>query len=265
MKLNLVPARTGLTWVKSGLATFARQPLAMAGLFFMYMAAASVLASLPVVGLPLALAVVPAATLGLMAATQEAAAGKFPMPTLLVSAFRAGRQRLRAMLMLGVIYAVACVAVSLLANWLAPLPVVSGSTPPEQLATGLAFQQAMGVTLLLYLPVAVAFWHAPALVHWHGVTPVKSLFFSAVAVLRNIGAFAVYLVAWLLVFLGASSVVTLTARAIGGPSAVAVVMLPTAMLLASMFFCSIYFTFRDSFLTEAPDDATPTPPWPPQS
>jgi hypothetical protein len=44
---------------------------------------------------------VPAATLGLMAATQEAAKGKFPMPTVLISAFRAGRQRMRAMLVLG--------------------------------------------------------------------------------------------------------------------------------------------------------------------
>ena len=70
--------------------TFFRQPLALAGLFFMYMAAASVLSLMPVLGTVVALAIVPAATLGLMAATREATLGKFPMPSILISAFRAG-------------------------------------------------------------------------------------------------------------------------------------------------------------------------------
>ena len=54
---------------------------------------------------PLALALLPAATLGLMAAAREASAGKFPMPTVLASAFRAGKERLTAMLQLGAYYA----------------------------------------------------------------------------------------------------------------------------------------------------------------
>ena len=48
-----------------------------------------------------ALALLPAATLGLMAAAREASEGRFPMPTVLASAFRAGRERLTAMLQLG--------------------------------------------------------------------------------------------------------------------------------------------------------------------
>ena len=31
MKLNIVPARTGLLWVKLGVRTFVKQPLALAG------------------------------------------------------------------------------------------------------------------------------------------------------------------------------------------------------------------------------------------
>ena len=38
MKLNIVPARTGILWVKLGIKTFLKQPLALTGLFFMYMA-----------------------------------------------------------------------------------------------------------------------------------------------------------------------------------------------------------------------------------
>eukprot|EP01031_Cornospumella_fuschlensis_P052331 gene52331-63969_t len=52
----------------------------------------------PLIGSALALALLPAATLGLMAATQEATRGKFPMPSILITAFRAGQQRLQAMM-----------------------------------------------------------------------------------------------------------------------------------------------------------------------
>jgi hypothetical protein len=68
--------------------------------------------------------IVPAATLGLMAATQEALKGKFPMPTVLISAFRAGRQRVRAMLVLGGLYAAACLLITL------AVPLLVDAPPP---------------------------------------------------------------------------------------------------------------------------------------
>ena len=65
MKLNIVPARTGLLWVRLGLRTFWAQPLALAGLFFLFMTVMSVASLIPFVGNALALALLPAATLGL--------------------------------------------------------------------------------------------------------------------------------------------------------------------------------------------------------
>ena len=106
MKLHIVPARTGITWVKLGIRTFFRQPLALSGLFFMFLAVMSLASMVPVIGLGLAMALLPACTLGLMAASKEADAGNFPMPLVFLSAFRAGRQQLRAMLTLGVMYGV---------------------------------------------------------------------------------------------------------------------------------------------------------------
>ena len=41
MKLHIVPARTGMTWVKLGIRTFWKQPMALAALFFMTEAALS--------------------------------------------------------------------------------------------------------------------------------------------------------------------------------------------------------------------------------
>ena len=78
----------------------------------MYMTAVIVVAMVPVVGVLIGGMLVPAATLGLMAATEEATKGRFPMPSVLISAFRAGRQRVRAMLLLGVIYTVGSMAVT---------------------------------------------------------------------------------------------------------------------------------------------------------
>ncbi len=243
MKLNIVPARTGIEWVKLGIRTFAKQPLALAGLFFMYMAAVIIIAQLPVVGVIVGGLLVPAATLGLMAASAEATKGRFPMPTVLISAFRAGRQRVRAMLLLGVIYTVGSTIATTLASAIMGPP--TGGVGEVDGSTLLA--------LVLHTPLFLMFWHAPALVHWHGVSPVKSLFFSLVACLKNFGAFAIYALAWLAVFLGVGTVFGLLGALIGGPAVARAVMMPTALLMAAMFSTSIYFTFLDCFL------ATPEP------
>jgi hypothetical protein len=256
VKLNIVPARTGILWVKLGMQTFLKQPLALTGLFFMYMAAVLVISQLPVVGQLLGAMLVPAATLGLMAATSEAASGRFPMPTILLSAFRAGKQRARAMLMLGAMYT----AGSMLATMLGTLLVGDGAMPGPADAQTPQVDSRTLVILLLHSPLVVLFWHAPALVHWHGVSPVKSLFFSAVAILRNIGALLVYGVAWTLVFLLVGFVVSTLGMMLGGLAVARSIMMPTVLLLVAMFTTSLYFTFRDSFRADDDEKAPPAAP-----
>jgi hypothetical protein len=252
VKLNIVPARTGTKWVKLGMQTFAKQPLALAGLFFLYMAAVIVVAQLPVVGLLIGGMLVPAATLGLMAATAEATKGRFPMPSVLISAFRAGRQRVRAMLLLGLFYTVGSTLATGVATLIAGTPA----------ATAGEIDTATLLALALHTPLFLMFWHAPALVHWHGVTPVKSVFFSMVACLKNFGAFAIYGLTWLLVFLGVGTVFGVLGGLLGGPEMARAVMMPTALLMAAMFSSSMYFTFLDSFVA-TPDAQQQTPGEPP--
>jgi hypothetical protein len=254
MKLQIVPARRGIQWVKSGIQTFFRQPLALAGLFFMFLALMSVLSLVPVIGSLFALALLPGATLGLIAATREAAAGKFPMPLMLLTAFRAGRQQLRAMLILGVLYALGFVLVLGLTALIdggrfAKLYLLGGSMTAE-LLQDTDFQLAMLAASVLYLPLSLMFWHAPALVHWHGIGPVKSLFFSFVACMRNFWAFTVYGLVWMGVFLGFGVTIAAIAGLLGNAQVVATLLYPAAMLMAASFFTSIYFTFIDSFAFE---------------
>ena len=254
MKLNIVPARTGIVWVKLGMQAFLKQPLALTGLFFMYMAAVLVLSQLPLVGSLLGAMLVPAATLGLMAATAEAASGRFPMPSVLLSAFRAGRQRGRAMLVLGAIYTVGSMLATLLAGVLVGEPNASVADSPTAPVDARSV-----VALLLHTPLVVLFWHSPALVHWHGVAPVKSLFFSAVACFRNLGAMLLYGATWLVVFLLVGFVFSTLGMMLGGVAVARSVMMPTVLLLVAMFSTSLYFTFRDSFRPDDVPDAEPAP------
>lgn len=260
MKLNIVPARTGLLWVKLGIRTFWRQPLALSGLFFLFMALMSLASLLPYLGNAVALGLLPAATLGLMAATREAEQGNFPMPSVLLSAFRAGRDQARAMLILGVLYALGFLAVLGISALIdgghfARLYLVGGTLTREMIEAS-EFQAAMWVAMGLYLPLSLLFWHAPALVHWHGVPPVKSLFFSFVASLRNFGAMTVFGLVWMGVFMLTGMLVMVLSVVLGQPDLMGSIMFPAAMLLAAMFFTSLYFTFRDCFVS---DDATTSP------
>ncbi|NMM85101.1 hypothetical protein B2J88_12095 [Rhodococcus sp. SRB_17] len=274
MKLHIVPARTGIAWVKSGIRVFWRQPMAMAALFFMTMAAMSLATLVPLIGPALALALLPSATLAMMVASAEAVQGRFPTPAVLLVAFRTGRQRLRHMLVLGALYAIGFLAVmgfsALFDGGLFAQVYLGGEPMTREIAENPEFQTAMWVSMALYLPLSLLFWHAPGLVHWHGVPPVKSLFFSIVACLRNMGAFTVYGLGWLGVFALGGVLISLVSgllavlgvfSAESAPGAIGGLMVGLAMVMAAMFFSSIVFTFRDCFEPPeppaAPAQATP--------
>lgn len=265
MKLHIVPARTGIAWVKSGIRTFWRQPMALAALFFMVMATMTVASMVPLVGPALALLLLPSATLAMMVASAEAMQGRFPTPAVLLIAFRAGRQRMKDMLVLGVLYAaifLLVLAASALIDDGQFAQVYLGEmllTP--EIAQSADFQLAMWFAMLLYLPLSLVFWHAPGLVHWHGVPPVKSLFFSFVACARNVRAFLMYGLAWLAVFAVGGVAMSLMVGFLAvlgfanSPAVLGGLMLAMALMLAAMCFTSIVFTFRDCF--EPPEQGKP--------
>ncbi len=224
------------------------------------MAWVSVLSMIPVIGAAVALLMLPAATLGLMVATEQAASGKFPMPTVLMVAFRAGQQRLKAMLLLGLLYAASFLGVMLISAMIdgggfAKVYLANAPITPEVVNAD-DFQSAMWLATLLYIPLSMMFWHAPALVHWHGVPPLKSMFFSVVACWRNLGAFAVYLVAWMAVFLLGATVILMVSSALGGNDLTGAVLMPGALLMAAMFFTSVYFSVKDCFDLPSPGSET---------
>jgi hypothetical protein len=193
----------------------------------------------------------PATTLGLMSATREVTQGKFPMPMVLLTAFRTNRQKTRAMLVLGALYALGFLLVmgasALVDGGEFARTYLGGAPPNREMLMSPRFQAAMWIFILLHLPLSMLFWHAPALVHWHDLPPLKSLFFSLVACLRNFRAFAVFVLVWLSVLVLILVCVTTLGSLLGGPDLAGELLFPILMLTTVMIFTSLYFTFRDSF------------------
>lgn len=257
MNLQIVPARSGLKWARQGIRTFWRQPLAMSGLFFLFMATVSVVSMLPLIGGALALVIFPALTLGMMAATQVASDGKFPMPSVLFVAFKAGPHR-KNMFILGGVYAVIFLLVtglSTLADDGTFAKVLYGGTPlTPELVMADSFQTALWVSMVFYVPLSMMFWHSPALVHWYGIPAVKSLFFSFMACWRNLKAFIVYVFAWGVVYMSAGILAMIIASLLGNPGLMKAIFTPMALMVAAMFFTSILFSVRDCFATDVYDE-----------
>jgi Mg2+/citrate symporter len=172
----------------------------------------------------------------------------------LASAFSAGHQRMRAMLKLGGLYALGFTLVlgfSALFDGGQFARVYTGNLRlTEELALQADFQAALWAAMALYAPLSMLFWHAPALVHWHGVPPIKSLFFSGMACWKNKGAMLVFGMGWLGVFLGAGLFTSLISVLAGSADVGNWLTLPLVVIMAAMFFTSSYFSFRDSFIAD---------------
>ena len=262
MHLKVTQAGQGVQWVRAGLRTFWRQPLALGGLFFLFIGLASVLAYIPTVGSLAALVVLPAVTLGLMNATRLAASGQFPMPSVLFAAFMQGKDKAAAMLQLGGWYTVLfllSIAATMLADGGTFAGVyLFGNEITAEMVQDPGFQTAAWVSMLFYAPLSALFWYAPALVFWHDVSPGKSLFFSLTAFWRHKAAMLVFALTWMGVFLAASVGVTMLTLLMGG-GAFGMLVAPVALLLAAMLFVSVYFTYLDAFEEAVPPPAPQQP------
>jgi hypothetical protein len=267
LRLRIVPSRHGLRWVAAGIRTFLRQPLAFGVLLAMFLLLTPLLALVPVLGTVLVLVALPALTLGMMSGARDAAAGVRVLPATLFAGLR-GPQR-GGMLTLGGIYAAAfllAVAASALVDGgdFARAYLLGTPVPRETLQSD-GFMGAMWLVMGLWLPLSLLFWHSPALVHWYAVPPVKSMFFSVVACMRNLGAFTLFGLAWAGVFAVGSLALALVGVLLASLGVVSDTPMGAALLtglvaggalaMMTMFFASLWFTYQDCF-----EQAGPVPP-----
>jgi hypothetical protein len=268
MQVRRVPARTGWRWVTEGFTILAASPMPLIATGVLMMFTLLVVSAVPVLGTFLPLVLSPALSFGYLQAIRRVQEGKPPSPWILFLGLKPpGSPTARSLLALGVINARAT-AIALMITaaidegaWLGLL-TTSGdgatlpapSTPPSPAAAAGAVYAGF-VFLVLYAPMQVALWYAPLFAGLHHTTAVKALVFSAVAVWRNKGAFAIYFAGWFAVAVGLSVLIqVLLAVVPAGFSAL--VLAPAFLLLMAALYCSFWPTYRDTVDPIAADPAS---------
>ena len=274
LHLQSVPPRNGLLWVRHGLKVLQRKPIALIGLLAVFLLVSSLLQLVPLLGQLIVLAAMPLVSLAFMLASHQVLQSHTPTATVFVQPLQLTKERRRAQLLLGLLYAASIVAVMFLAHWLdggalvravGQVAAASGDSadkvdPKIVEATMTAPEVTTGIALRLLLTtlLSIPFWHAPALIHWGGQGVMQSLFSSTLGVWRNKGAFALSGLAWVGLAFGTTLLLTFAGLLLGLVNALPYLLVPLSMILMTGFYCSLYFTFIDCFMFGAPRDLPET-------
>jgi len=268
MQVRRAAASEGWRWVTDGLKLLVSQPIAVVGLTTLFVLALVLPTIIPLVGGFAPLVLTPILSVGFMQAVRDAQAGKRITPLMLFSGFKADKGKLiKPLLILGAINCILTVAVlaaSMLADGGTLFRIATGAIGTEDqigLDSGLAYSAA--VFGLLYAPVQMAMWFAPIFVAWHGLPPVKSLFYSLVAVWRNRWPFLVYMVGWFAIAVAWSVLIQILKFAIND-SLLTLLLTPISLAMLGALYCSFWPVYRDLIveagLSSPPQDAPPTTP-----
>jgi hypothetical protein len=254
MDARRLPARHGILWLLAGFALFRRNPPLMTALSFGYLLTVILVNVIPTIGPILLPLLLPALTVMLANGCRAIEGGRaFTGESLMfgLDAQRAGLIRL------GVLHLVGS-SLLVLAGFAfgEPIDIKDGMSPEE----AQALLTDLGIIMVMASPLLMAFWFAPLLTGWNGVSAGKSLFFSFVASWRNWRAFAIYGLALAVVGAVLPGLVLIFASLISQPLvdilSVALRML-LIFVLAPVMVASVYLSYRDVF--ETPDPVEPAP------
>ena len=254
MQARIAGAARGARWLGEGWRLFRAAPLGWLALVFAYWLIMTIVSLVPYAGIAVASVLVPAFSVGFMAAARMAERGGRLELGVLFDGFKHSR---RQQIILGIAYFLCLVAVlagtmladgGALATWM-----LTGRRPDEEVLQSGEFFGALLLAALLYAPVMMMFWFAPPLAAWHSTGAIKALFFSAAACVMNWRAFVAYgavaaLVTLVLPFLALSSLMLISGGALRVP--VMSLVFPLLILLLPTLFASFYVSYRDVFGAE---------------
>lgn len=252
MQARIVETRKGAVWLADGWRLFRAAPLGWLALVFAYWIIMTLASVVPIIGVAAASVMVPAFSVGFMAAAR-AASRRGPVELgLLFEGFRHHRNN---QLVLGVIY-FACLGLLLaattlvdegaLATWM-----LTGKRPDEETLQSEDFLGALLVAAVLYAPVLMMFWFAPPLAAWHGIAPIKALFFSFFACLLNWRPFLAYGAVSALFALALPLLLLFILMLASFKIAAMSLVFPLLLVLLPTLFASFYASYRDIFGLEA--------------
>jgi hypothetical protein len=254
--MRVVPAQHGWGWIVAGWQLFRPSPGMWTLLVFCYWMLVATVDSVRYIGPVVVALSLPGFSVSFMVLCETARRGERLQPMLLFAGFR---QRTVPLLILGVLYLVSIVLVvaataivdgGLMFDWM----VWNRPPPPETLADG-RLMKALLTASVLALPVLTAFWFAPILTAWNGMSPAKGLFFSFFGCWRNWRAMLTYGAAVALLGFMITLLIALLGAAAGGNiQAARGMMLGATLMLMPTLFGSFFAAYKDIF--PEPEPAT---------
>ena len=252
MQVQTLPAAAGWAWLGTGFAIFRRNPPLLAMLVVTYWLTILLLNVLPVIGAVAASLIIPGLSVGLMQAARDLDRGqKAGLQTL----FSGLQRNPRTLIVLGALYLCCTLGVLGLSalidgGQLLHFMISGKGADKETIESGELILPSLFVMTLM-VPVLMAYWFAPVLAAWHGLSVGKSLFFSFVACWLNWRAFLYYSAA-LVVFAGVvpGLVFGVLAAVLAGAEGgfmTAFVITPLMMVIALMIFSTVYASFYASY------------------
>lgn len=252
MRVLRHPASRGLTWLRAGIRIVARQPVALLMLTFVqFVVILTPSLVLPIIGPGVSAALVPVMYLGLMSAIKTAEEGETPTPMHLFEPFQAESNGIWKQLMLfGLISGAFTLVAITLANLIAPPPKLGPGaaqlSPDEAMQFTLDQMWTLGLAALFSIPVQMASWFSPMFIGWHQQGIGKAVFFSVVAVWRNLGAFLVLFSGWAAILIVLNLALTVVLTLLGlPPTALTAMMFPLALFFLTGAYCTFWVTYRD--------------------
>jgi len=253
MEVRFVPALNGWKWLVEAFALFRKDPGVWVGIVILLYVVLTLLVRVPVLGVVVVL-FVPALLAGMMQGCRALESGERLKVAHLFSGFQ---KNPGALVTLGGVSLVGNLGLLMLLTAMSGDAVTevmkgtaSGAADPAAaeaiLRAAPSILRAALVVMVLSLPLLMALWFAPLLVHFDGLRPGRALFVSLWACWKNPLPFLVYGLAVL------SAMVVLT------PFSVAFRQADLSLwLLAPVLVPSIYTSYRDLFVprAEAPAEA----------
>jgi hypothetical protein len=267
MNVQTVPAASGIQWVIGGFKLLMKQPLPLLALTFLYLMCLGIPAIIPVIGGWMPFVIAPILTVGLMRASELVDKGEsVPTGTLFEGlknvSVRANHKRLPSLLALGAFNLVATLivlTVTMLFDGGLMMQIATGTVESNNplLKTNAIVTGAL-TFLILYTPIQMALWFAPMFVAWHDVAPVKSLFFSLIAVWRNRGAFLVYGLTLFAVAVLVSILIQVLRSVIGSSGMLAMVLWPISLIMLAVVFASFWISYKQTIHSDDTPDVLET-------
>jgi hypothetical protein len=248
MQARCLPARHGALWLVAGFRLFRANPPLLTALTLGYLSFVVFINLLPLIGPLLVPILLPLLTVVVANGCRAIEGGRAPV----FAALTAGINKQRvALIRLGGLHLLGTLAILIInlaidgGEMFSELP--QGTLDESELATLLVRVMAIAA------PVMMAFWFAPLLTGWDGVSPLKSLFFSAVASFRNWRAFLAYGLTVGGIGVAVPGLILVVAGMIDTSlvSMLSVVLrMLLVFLLAPALTASIYVSYRDVFADE---------------